>query len=82
MYTTTILMCVRTTISCPQKKNVIMYIAMKRVSQLINNVSPIVHSSMVQCISLRQINFNTYIEIYIKKTITKKKFTETIINII
>lgn len=38
-----------------------MYIAMKRVSQLINNVSPIVHSSMVQCVSLRQNNFNTYI---------------------
>jgi len=58
MYTTTILVCVRTTISCTQK-NVIMYIAMKRVSQLINNVSPIVHSSMVQCVSLRQNNFNT-----------------------
>jgi len=50
--------CVRTTTSCTQKKNVIMYISMEWVSQLINNMSPIVHSSMVQCVSLRQNKFN------------------------
>lgn len=61
MYTTTILVCVRTTISCTQKKIMLLYITIKRVSQLINNVSPLVHSSMVQCVSLRHINFNSYI---------------------